>query len=49
MRCDPTYAVEPALGVGHAPGPLNIGLGGQFASWAGMLEPILILADTRAG
>ena len=37
------------FGAGHIPGALNIGLGGQFASWAGslipMTSPILIVAD----
>jgi glyoxylase-like metal-dependent hydrolase (beta-lactamase superfamily II)/rhodanese-related sulfurtransferase len=37
------------FGAGHIPGALNIGLGGQFASWAGslipMASPILIVAD----
>jgi hydroxyacylglutathione hydrolase len=28
------------FGAGHVPGSLNIGLGGQFASWAGSLVPI---------
>ncbi len=28
------------FGAGHVPGALNIGLGGQFASWAGSLIPI---------
>jgi hydroxyacylglutathione hydrolase len=28
------------FGAGHVPGSLNIGLGGQFASWAGSLIPI---------
>src|SRR5262249_40270798 len=27
-------------GTGHIPGALNIGLGGQFASWAGALIPL---------
>jgi len=27
-------------GAGHVPGSMNIGLGGQFASWAGSLIPI---------
>src|SRR5881296_1961649 len=33
--------VRPAgeFGAGHVPGSLNIGLGGQFASWAGSLIP----------
>src|SRR5919112_3290246 len=34
--------VRPAdeFGAGHVPGALNIGLGGQFASWAGALIPL---------
>ena len=39
-------------GAAHIPGSLNIGLGGQFAMWAGSLIPftaeILIIADTNA-
>ena len=38
------------FGAGHVPGALNIGLGGQFASWAGslipMTAPIVIVADS---
>jgi glyoxylase-like metal-dependent hydrolase (beta-lactamase superfamily II)/rhodanese-related sulfurtransferase len=38
------------FGAGHIPGALNIGLGGQFASWAGSLIPmtasIVIVADS---
>ncbi len=38
------------FGAGHVPGALNIGLGGQFASWAGslipMTSPIVIIADS---
>lgn len=38
------------FGAGHIPGSLNIGLGGQFASWAGSLlpiaAPIVIVADS---
>ena len=38
------------FGAGHVPGSLNIGLGGQFASWAGMLismgAPIVIVAES---
>lgn len=38
------------FGAGHVPGSLNIGLGGQFASWAGMLivmgTPIVIVAES---
>jgi len=43
------------FGAGHVPGSLNVGLGGQFASWAGTLldpaRPVLIVAadDTRIG
>ncbi|MGE0885381.1 MAG: rhodanese-like domain-containing protein [Blastocatellales bacterium] len=41
-----------AFGAGHVPGSLNIGLGGQFASWAGMLiplgAPIVIITDDQA-
>jgi hydroxyacylglutathione hydrolase len=40
------------FGAGHVPGALNIGLGGQFASWAGslipMTSPIVIVADDEA-
>ena len=42
-----------AFGAGHVPGALNIGLGGQFASWAGTLldpaKPIVIAAEDEAG
>jgi hydroxyacylglutathione hydrolase len=38
------------FGAGHVPGALNIGLGGQFASWAGTLldarTAIVVVADT---
>jgi glyoxylase-like metal-dependent hydrolase (beta-lactamase superfamily II)/rhodanese-related sulfurtransferase len=38
------------FGEGHVPGALNIGLGGQFASWAGTLipfeMPLIIVADS---
>ncbi len=38
-----------AFGAGHVPGSLNVGLGGQFASWAGTLipaaTPLLIVAE----
>jgi hydroxyacylglutathione hydrolase len=46
--------VRPAaeFGAGHIPGALNIGLGGQFASWAGslisMAAPIVIVAESEA-
>jgi hydroxyacylglutathione hydrolase len=39
-----------AFGAGHIPGALNIGLGGQFASWAGSLipmsAPVVIVAES---
>jgi len=39
------------FGAGHVPGALNIGLGGQFASWAGSLipsaSPIVIVAESN--
>jgi hydroxyacylglutathione hydrolase len=39
------------FGAGHVPGAFNIGLGGQFASWAGslipMTSPIVIVADSE--
>ena len=42
-----------AFGTGHVPGSLNIGLGGQFASWAGSLIPmgtkIVIVAEDTGG
>lgn len=38
-----------AFGAGHLPGSINIGLGGQFASWSGTLlpleRPLVIVAD----
>ena len=38
------------FGGGHVPGSLNIGLGGQFASWAGTLitldAPLIIVAES---
>ncbi len=41
------------FGAGHVPGALNIGLGGQFASWAGTLigmsTPLIIVADSQSG
>lgn len=46
--------VRPAdeFGSGHIPGSLNIGLGGQFAIWAGSLVPntakIVLIAATNA-
>ena len=46
--------VRPAaeFGAGHVAGSINIGLGGQFASWAGCLVPInadiVIVAETNA-
>ena len=40
------------FGAGHVPGSINIGLGGQFALWAGSLIPlnasIVLIADTSA-
>src|SRR5690349_5481296 len=40
------------FGAGHVPGSVNIGLGGQFAMWAGSLVPlnaaIVLIADTAA-
>ena len=40
------------FGAGHVPGALNIGLGGQFAIWAGCLiplsAPIVIVAESEA-
>ena len=42
-----------AFGAGHVPGSLNIGLTGQFASWAGSLIPlgtsIVIVAEDETG
>ena len=44
--------VRPAaeFGAGHVPGSLNIGLGGQFAMWAGclipMTAPIVLVAES---
>ncbi len=39
------------FGAGHVPGSLNIGLGGQFASWAGtlipMTAPIVLVAESE--
>ncbi|MBA3693594.1 MAG: MBL fold metallo-hydrolase [Acidobacteria bacterium] len=39
------------FGAGHIPNALNIGLGGQFASWAGTLidtdAPVVIVADAE--
>jgi len=41
-----------AFGAGHIPGAMNIGLGGQFASWAGSLlaieTPIVLVAEDDA-
>jgi len=40
------------FGAGHVPGALNVGLGGQFASWAGQLikfdAPIVIVAEDES-
>ncbi|MBX3279532.1 MAG: MBL fold metallo-hydrolase [Acidobacteria bacterium] len=42
-----------AFGAGHVPGALNIGLGGQFATWAGSLitpgAPLLIVSEDESG
>ncbi|HYE64188.1 MAG TPA: rhodanese-like domain-containing protein [Pyrinomonadaceae bacterium] len=42
-----------AFGTAHVPGSLNIGLGGQFASWAGTLipmgTPIILVAEDESG
>jgi hydroxyacylglutathione hydrolase len=42
-----------AFGAGHVPGALNVGLDGQFASWAGALvEPeraLVLVAEDEAG
>lgn len=42
-----------AFGTAHIPGALNIGLGGQFASWAGSLlspeTPLIIVAEDEGG
>jgi glyoxylase-like metal-dependent hydrolase (beta-lactamase superfamily II)/rhodanese-related sulfurtransferase len=39
------------FGAGHVPGALNIGLGGQFASWAGALvaidTPLILVAENE--
>lgn len=39
------------FGAGHVPGSLNIGLGGQYASWAGTLisldAPVVIVAESE--
>jgi hydroxyacylglutathione hydrolase len=40
------------FGAGHVPGALNVGLGGQFASWTGTLvklgTPLVIVAEEEA-
>jgi hydroxyacylglutathione hydrolase len=40
------------FGAGHVPGAVNVGLGGQFASWAGALVPagssIVLVAEDEA-
>ncbi|HEY3349674.1 MAG TPA: MBL fold metallo-hydrolase [Thermoanaerobaculia bacterium] len=42
-----------AFGAGHMPGALNVGLTGQFASWAGTLlppdRPLVLVTDDEAG
>ncbi|HLL77216.1 MAG TPA: MBL fold metallo-hydrolase [Pyrinomonadaceae bacterium] len=41
-----------AFGAGHVPGALNVGLGGQFATWAGSLirpeQKIILVAEDEA-
>jgi glyoxylase-like metal-dependent hydrolase (beta-lactamase superfamily II)/rhodanese-related sulfurtransferase len=41
-----------AFGAGHVPGSINVGLQGQFASWAGTLlpagRPLVLVADDEA-
>jgi hydroxyacylglutathione hydrolase len=43
---------SPQYGTGHIPGSLNIGLGGQFASWAGALmgarTSVILVAEDEA-
>ena len=50
--CCSTCVRAADFGAGHVPGSMNIGLGGQFAMWAGSLIPlnasIVIIADTGA-
>jgi hydroxyacylglutathione hydrolase len=40
------------FGAGHVPGSVNVGLGGQFASWSGTLldpaRPVVLVADDEA-
>src|SRR5205085_5346230 len=40
------------FGAGHVPGALNVGLGGQFAIWAGSLialsTPVVVVAESEA-
>lgn len=42
-----------AFATGHVPGSVNIGLAGEFASWAGTLipadRPLVIVADDEGG
>jgi glyoxylase-like metal-dependent hydrolase (beta-lactamase superfamily II)/rhodanese-related sulfurtransferase len=42
-----------AFGAGHVPGSVNVGLGGEFASWAGALlaadRSLVIVAEDEAG
>lgn len=42
-----------AFGAGHVPGSVNVGLDGQFASWAGALlptdRPLVLVAEDEAG
>ena len=48
-----TCGTTAAFGAGHVPGSWSIGLGGQFASWAGTLvdprKPIVIVAEDEGG
>jgi hydroxyacylglutathione hydrolase len=43
----------PEFGAGHLPGSVNVGLSGQFASWAGILldasRPLVIVAEDEGG
>jgi len=43
----------PSFGTAHVPGSLNVGLGGQFASWAGALvphaRPVVLIAEDESG
>ncbi len=56
LRCTSTVVLDvrsaELFGAGHVAGSINIGLGGQFAMWAGSLIPItaeiVIVAETSA-